>query len=93
MSYVADFGVPAGVENKTDDKITTHHPDNDEYESDEVQSIVVISGYGNSPRPTWKIIRPGLVGVVGFEPTTSQSRTVRATNCAIPRSGEGEKGW
>ncbi len=26
-----------------------------------------------------------LVGVAGFEPTTSWSRTKRATNCATPR--------
>ncbi len=26
-----------------------------------------------------------MVGAAGFEPTTSRSRTVRATNCATPR--------
>ncbi len=32
--------------------------------------------------------RINLVGLAGFEPTTSSSRTMRATNCAIARGVE-----
>ena len=40
------------------------------------------SGDKKDPQPKLEVL---LVGVTGFEPTASWSRTKRATNCATPR--------
>ena len=40
------------------------------------------SGDKKDPQPKLEVL---LVGVTGFEPTASSSRTRRATNCAMPR--------
>ena len=40
------------------------------------------SGNKKDPQPKLEVL---LVGVTGFEPTASWSRTKRATNCATPR--------
>ena len=60
------------------------------------QKAVLFVGFAVALRPLWLQIpsskkRQGknlvafLVGVTGFEPTTSWSRTMRATICATPR--------
>ena len=46
---------------------------------------VVDSYYFNQKKRAVKYCPLLLVGVTGFEPTTSWSRTMRATNCATPR--------
>ena len=55
-------------------------------------SLPIVSIFGYKKRPERDSLFSLLVGVTGFEPTTSWSRTKRATSCATPRNICSRKG-